>query len=63
MDPIRFMMVFLVSLVALVTTKANNTETDVVWRERALQARRANQQAYEPNPHITLNHFNKHVHK
>ncbi|KAG6412890.1 hypothetical protein SASPL_125584 [Salvia splendens] len=64
MDPIRFVLVFLISLVALVTAKANNTETDdIVWRERALQARQANQQAYEPNPHIVLNHLNSHVHK
>ncbi|XP_057791971.1 pectate lyase-like [Salvia miltiorrhiza] len=64
MDSIRFMLVFLISLVVLITTKANRTESDdVVWRKRALLARRAAQEAYQPNPDIVLNHFNKHVHK
>ncbi|KAH6781580.1 Pectate lyase family protein [Perilla frutescens var. hirtella] len=56
------MFVFLISVaIILITTEANDAD-DVVWRKRALLAKQAAREAYQPNPHIVLNHLNKHVH-
>ena len=64
MDSIRFMLVFLISFMIFITTEANDASSDdAVWRARALQAKQASLQAYEPNPQLVLDHFNNHVHK
>ncbi|KAL8529636.1 hypothetical protein ACS0TY_006897 [Phlomoides rotata] len=64
MDTIRFMLVFLISLVIFITTEANEASSDdVVWRKRAVQAKQASRQAFQPNPQLVLDQFNNHVHK
>lgn len=64
MDSIRFMLVFLISVVIFITTKAYDAASDdVFWQKRAVQAQKATEQAYQPNPALVLNHFNNHVHK
>lgn len=65
MDSIRFLLVFLISLVILITTEANDAAADtdrVVWRRRELLAKQAAREAYQPNPHVVVNHLNQHVH-
>lgn len=64
MDTIRFMLVFLISIVVLITTEANDADSDdVFWQKRAVQAKQAARQAYQPNPQIVLDNLNKHVQK
>lgn len=63
MDSISFLLVFLISLVILITTEANDADSSrAVWRRRELLAKQAAREAYEPNPHVVVNHLNKHVH-
>ncbi|CAL0325794.1 unnamed protein product [Lupinus luteus] len=45
------------------TLKANEDHLDQVWHRRALEATKAAQQAFRPNPEEVVTEFNKHVNK
>lgn len=57
-----FLFSFFVSFAVLVPTlHANIAEFDGYWKQRANQAQKAAQEAYQPEPFNVTNQFNSHV--
>ncbi|XAR65451.1 Pectate lyase [Bertholletia excelsa] len=61
-DKLRLLVVLSVVGIAM-SVEANVSSFDKVWQRRAAEAKKAARQAYHPNPHFVVNHFNELAHQ
>lgn len=63
MKPVYLFLFSIICVSSFVTLEANVAEFDEYWKSRAVKAQMMAKNAYDPNPHVATNRFNKAVHK
>lgn len=63
MDTIRYSLVFLIFIFSFTTEAKHADVDDVVWQQRAKEAKIAARQAYRPDPWTVSDDLNNRVHQ